>query len=83
MMEREKIIKELQGIFREVFIDDTLSIQNETAAKDIEGWDSLMQITLISEIEKRYNLMFSIEDVKDLQNVGEMVEIIIKKLENV
>ncbi len=77
-MKREEILLELQDIFREVFIDDALVLTDETTASDIDEWDSLMQVTLISEIENKYNREFSLEEVSNLRNVGDMVDLIMK-----
>ena len=44
---------QLNGIFRDAFMDSALEISEQTSAKDIEDWDSLMQITLITAIEKK------------------------------
>ena len=45
---------------------------------DIEDWDSLTHITLISEVESAFGMKFSMKDVLEMKNVGEMVEIIEK-----
>lgn len=75
-MNREKIFEELNDVFRDVFGDDTITVFDETTAADIEGWDSLMHITLISEIETHFDMRFQMKDVIGMKNVGEMVDII-------
>lgn len=78
-MKREQILEELNGIFRDAFMDDKLEIFEHTSAKDIEDWDSLMQITLVTAIEKKYNVQFSLDDVLGLENVGGMVDLILRE----
>ena len=46
-MERTDIYLKLTEVFRNVFDDDTLEINDNTTANDIEDWDSLEQIHLI------------------------------------
>lgn len=80
MSPTNKILSELNGLFKEVFDDDDLVIAEKTTAADITGWDSLAQIRLVVSIEKLYKIRFSASDVAELKNVGEMVSLIKKKV---
>ena len=73
-------LQKLQGVFREVFEDKNLVISRETSAKDIEAWDSLAQINLISKSEEVFNVSFEIEEILALKDVGSMVDFIDSKL---
>ena len=42
----------------------------------IEDWDSLEQINLLTAIEKKFGLKFGLADVRDLQNVGDLLDLI-------
>lgn len=75
----EKILLDIQNIFRDVFDDDELVLSRETCAADIEDWDSLAQMNLVSAIEKHFNIKFKIDEVVILKNVGDMVDLIVKK----
>jgi acyl carrier protein len=77
----EIVIKEkLTTIFRSVFNDDKLNIYNEMSAKDVENWDSLSHMLLISEIENSFSIKFKLKDLNKMRNVGEMIDMIISKL---
>jgi acyl carrier protein len=75
-MARQQLYAKLTEIFRGVFDDDTIEISDSTTAGDIDGWDSLTHISLISEIEDSLGGKFSMKAVLDMKNVGEMVDII-------
>lgn len=75
-MERNEIFEKLNEIFRDVFDDETLTVTEETSAADIEDWDSLTHITLISEVEDAFDMKFSMKEVVGMKNVGEMADII-------
>ena len=77
------IIEKLLPIFQNVFDDDELIITSLTTAKDISGWDSLAHIRLIVAIEKSFRLRFSANEISELENVGEMVNLIVIKKKNV
>ena len=70
----------LEKIFQDIFNNSSLLISKNTSAKEIDGWDSLTHIRLIVSIEKKFNIRFSALEIYDLKNVGEMVELIKKKL---
>ncbi len=73
-------MKEINEIFHDAFMDDSLVITEKSCAADYEDWDSLMQITLITTIESKYKIEFSLDDSLNMQNVGDMMNIILKKL---
>ena len=66
----------VQNIFRNFFRDDSLLITGETAAKDIDGWDSLAHMTLIVTIEKAFNIKFKLAELHDVSNVGDILTLI-------
>lgn len=73
-MERKEIYERLNEVFREVFDDDLISLEDETTAADVDGWDSLMHITLIDAIEDEFDIAFDMKTVVKMKNVGEMVD---------
>jgi len=53
------IKNKLEKIFRVVFDDEEICINDEMTADDIEEWDSLMHIHLLIAIEKDFDVRFS------------------------
>lgn len=78
-MTREEIRRKVTEIFRDVFDDGSIVIDDETTAADIEDWDSLTHITLVSEIEDAFGYKFSMKDVLGMKNVGEMMDLLAKQ----
>ena len=72
----EQTWPKLTEVFRDVFEDDEIEIGPQTTAQDIEDWDSLMHVSLIVAVEKRFSVRFSSGDVAALKNVGELVALI-------
>lgn len=75
-MTQEKIYEKLNEVFRNVFMDDTIIVTPETTSTDIDDWDSLMHITLISEVESAFDVSFGAKQASKIKSVGDMVEII-------
>jgi acyl carrier protein len=72
-------LAQLTEIFREVFEDDDLVITRETTAKDVEGWDSLMHVTMIVNVERAFGVKFTSAEVARLKDVGELADLIESK----
>lgn len=78
-MNKEQVMERLTDIFRDVFDDEGIEISDSTTADDIEAWDSLEHITLISAVEKAFKMRFTMREVSGMKNVGEMVGILLER----
>ena len=67
----KEIIADTLGIYIERITDDL-------AAGDIEEWDSVGNLTIISTIEEELEVDIPIEDLYELNNIKAIVEEIIK-----
>lgn len=76
-MTREEVFERMTKVFSEVF-DEEISLTEETTAADVDGWDSLTHITLISEIEDEFDIRFEMKDVTRMKNVGELADKILE-----
>lgn len=75
------IMSDVQEIFRDVFDDNSLLLHKDMTADDVEAWDSLSHIRLVIAIEKHFGIKFALGELQVLKNVGEMLELIAEKLE--
>lgn len=80
-MTREEVYAIVTEVFRDVFDDDELTIHDETTAKDIPEWDSLHHLNLLLEQEERFGIELPVEEIAKVNNVGESIDLIMKKLE--
>ena len=78
-MTKEQVYEQLNEIFRDVFDDEELTVGETTTADDVDGWDSLMHITLIVTIENTFGMKFAMNEITAMKNVAEMVDIILSK----
>jgi acyl carrier protein len=78
-MDNNEIVIRLTPIFRDVFSDDALVVSDTMSAADVPTWDSLSNINMIIAVEKAFGVKFSIKDVRNLKNVGELLELIKRK----
>ena len=73
-MTKEQIATEVQEIFRRVFGDGALQLSPQTSQDDIEEWDSLEQINILSIIEQKFGIKFDLNEVVNIKTVGDIVE---------
>ena len=78
-MNRNEVLKKLNVIFRDVFDDDSIVINDRTTSNDIEEWDSIEHINLIGAVEDEFSMRFKMKEVSVMKNVGEMVDIICER----
>ena len=69
-------LKQLNEVFFDVFDDEELNINQETTAHDVQGWDSLMHVTLMLSVEKALGVKFTSAEVASLKNVGELIALV-------
>jgi acyl carrier protein len=81
-MGEQEIAEKLQKIFRKIFGNDAIVIFKEMTASDVENWNSLNNMILISEIEKAFSIKFQLKELNKMRRVGDMIEIINSKLQN-
>ena len=77
----DQVLATLTQIFREVFDEEGLVLTRETTADDMEEWDSLNQIKLIIGCEKAFDIRLKPREINGLQNIGEMVDHLIRHLD--
>lgn len=73
-------VETLNQIFRMVFDDVTIQIRTDMTANDVDGWDSLSHVNLITAIEAKFNVRFSQKELLKQRNVGNLIDDIERKL---
>ena len=79
-MTREEVYERLNAVFADVFDDEELTVNDDTTAADVDGWDSLVHITLIDAVEEEFDISFDMKTIVKLKNVGEMVDVILEEV---
>lgn len=78
-METKELLEILNGIFRKVLKRDNITLTESTTAHDVEGWDSLTNMVLLTEIEKKLGVRFTFREIVKLKNVGDLCQTILNK----
>jgi acyl carrier protein len=73
-------LEQLQPIFEDVLDQPDLVITRDSNAQNVEDWDSLAHVNIVTAVERKFKIKFALGELQDLKNVGDMVDLIDKKL---
>lgn len=80
-MTPDEIIQKLNTIFIDVFEDDSIVLNEQSTTTDIEAWDSLNHIQMITVVEKQFKIRFDLNELLNFKNVGDLAESIRLKIQ--
>jgi acyl carrier protein len=78
-MELTLLINEVNEIFITLLEDNSIVLNEQTTNEDVELWDSLNHIQIITAIEKKYNILFEMNELLNFSNIGDMCRCILQK----
>ena len=73
------IMGKLEEIIANIFELDPSQIKKEMTPADIETWDSLSQLNLISAIEKEFQIKLEIDEIFTVMKIGDIYDLLSKK----
>jgi len=73
-MEYHEVFNIVRDIMRNVFDETDLEINDNTAARNINNWDSLNHVILISEVEKEFGIHFDLNDMLEIRTAGDICQ---------
>jgi acyl carrier protein len=80
-MEQTQIIEKLTSIFREVFSDSSIVLNETMTTDDVENWNSLTHMMMILKVEEALNVKFKLKELNKMKKVGDLITIICSKSE--
>lgn len=80
-MNRNEIIEKLTAIFHEIFNDNNIVLRDDMTAADVENWDSLTHMLMITKVEEVFGIKFKLKELNKLKMVGDLITIIESKLQ--
>ena len=70
----------LLDVFREVFNDPDLIVDENSTAADVPSWDSFNHMNLIMAIEEKFGVSFSTKEIGQMGRVGDLIVLLQQKL---
>jgi acyl carrier protein len=65
-------------IVRDIFSLPEDGINDNLSSKDIPDWDSMNYLLFIAELEKEFGISFSMDEVMNIQTLGDLRKIVEK-----
>ena len=69
-------LAQLYSIISKVLNVSLSEIHDESSPESIESWDSFMGYVLLDEIEKAFNVKFSLDESLEIKNVGDFKKLL-------
>lgn len=79
-MNKEEIYSQLTSVFQDIFDNESLKLDEHTVLSELQDWDSLEFINIVVAVMETFKIKFNIEDLKNIKNVGQLVDIIDKRI---
>jgi acyl carrier protein len=79
-MNREDILNKVNKAFSNVLEHNNFTLTNTTTADDVDGWESITHMMIISEIETSFNIKFKLMDLMNMNSVGDLLDSIESEL---
>ncbi len=79
-MTQDDYLGNLSSILSDI-LGEPVTLRAGTVARDIPGWDSLVQMTFMLLVEKDYGIELSMKEISEFENVGALAATIAAKKE--
>lgn len=70
--------EEIKNTIAEILELPVSELSYEAEMEDVEGWDSMRNVIILSTLEEKYDIVFPEDDIFDLVSVEALVEEVIK-----
>lgn len=79
-METLTIKETIANVLVSIVEHNNFEMNDELTAKDVDGWDSLSHMMIITKIEEAFNIKFKLRELNKLKNMGSLVTVIQSKI---
>ena len=76
MLERETDMEKFLQFVAEIMGVDAAELDENTAYKEYEAWDSLMMLTLVMELEAEYGVSIPMEKLGDVKTLADLYQLV-------
>jgi acyl carrier protein len=75
-LSRAEILVAVQEIVRPIVGRDDIMLTEAMAARDVPGWDSLANVTILVRVEEMFAIRLRAAEIVQLSGIGSLVDLI-------
>jgi len=79
-MDRKEIIERIRIILESVLNHKDFEMKEDLKASEVQGWDSLSHMMIISRIEDDFNIRFKMREINKLENLKSLIDLVQSKV---
>ena len=79
-MDRNILVDTIRKTLIDVLGHDRFEMRDDLTAPDVEGWDALTHMSIITALEKSFGIRFKLREINQLRNMGSLIELISNKV---
>jgi acyl carrier protein len=80
-MDRNEVLKKTIEVCLDVFGNDELVLDENSCSANVEEWDSLAHLSIISDLEDEFDISFSLDEMTNIRNLGELADAVMRKIQ--
>ncbi len=77
---RTELLGKITGVLSEIIDNPSLSLSESTTADEVNDWDSINHVKLLIGLESDLGFRFETDEVSGLRKVGDLIDLIERKL---
>lgn len=81
-MEKSNIIEIVMESVHAVLDDSAVVLTEDTMPEDVDGWDSVTHVNLISALEEKFGIKFSLREMMSWETIGDLARMIMEKTQD-
>jgi len=79
-MDRKEIIERIRIILVSVLNHEDFEVKEDLRASEVQGWDSLSHMMIITGIEDDFKIRFKLRELNKLENLKSLIDLVQSKV---
>jgi len=81
-MTKEDILNKVTDSFTKILGHTNFDLKDDTTAHDVDGWESITHMLIITDIENEFDIKFKLMDLMNMDNVGDLIKAVESEILN-